>query len=208
MRKIVILFLFFPMALLAQEKFGYFSYSKVVEALPEYSSASNEYEMLKKRCNEEIERNEQELTRMYVAYLDGQRDFPEPILRKRQNELQQMVDNSVLFRGRVKEWLAEARDSLYRPCYQAADKALAKVCEALSLDYALDTDAGVYKYMNPEKAVDITDYVIEAALAPQKPITAIAVAAVECAEDTEHPSPATENIVGKAKEETGNKATE
>ena len=63
--------------------------------MPEYSQACSNYEELKKQCDTEIARNEEQLTRAYVAYLDGQNEFPEPILRKRQKELQELVDKSI-----------------------------------------------------------------------------------------------------------------
>ena len=161
MRKFTLFLLFVPFVLSAQNKFGYFSYSEVLEALPQYAQAGEEYELLKQRCQEELDRNEQELTRLYVAYLDGHREFPEPILRRRQNELQQMVDNSVALRAQLKDWLSQARDSLLLPCTEAIDASLARVCAAYSLSYAIDTDIEAYKYINPEFGVDITALVIE-----------------------------------------------
>ena len=112
MRKLLFLLIFSPLALFSQSKFGYFSFDSVLDSLPQYKVAMDDYDKLKKRCLKEIEHNEQELTRFYVAFLDGHRDFPEPILRKRQKELQQMIDNSVLFRDQLKVWLRHAKDSL------------------------------------------------------------------------------------------------
>lgn len=173
MRKLSLLLLILPLALMAQVRFGYFSYSKVLEATPQYKKATDEYNSLKTRCEKEIEHNEQELTRYYVAFLDGQHDFPEPILRKRQNELQQMIDNCVLFREQVNAWLSEAKDSLYQPCHRAVENALSRVCGMLSLGYAIDTDLGVYKYINPDMGLDITGFLIEAIInpAPTKSVT-------------------------------------
>ncbi len=199
MRKLFILLAFFPAFIFAQENFGYFSRSKAVESLPQFKKATEEYEALKGRCQEEIERNEQELTRMYVAYLEGQRTFPEPILRKRQNELQQMVDNSVLFRDQLKLWLAEARDSLYQPSYKAVDDALRTVCEACSFDYAIDTDIAAYRYINPQKGVDITDAVIKVAMNPDMPVTTLFKSNIPaCAEDTEQPVSSTADVATDA----------
>lgn len=166
MRRFILLLILFPLALAAQTKFGYFSYSKVLESVPQYREAVEDYNLLKQRCDKEIERNEEELTRYYVAFLDGHRDFPEPILRKRQNELQQMIDNSVVFRDRLKLWLAEAHDSLFHTSYSIVDMALKRVCSSLSLDYAIDTDEAMYKYINPKVGLDITGYLIDAVITP------------------------------------------
>lgn len=168
------------MLLSAQGKFGFYSHKEVLMAIPEYLLAIEEFELLKQRCNAEIERNEQELTRKYVAFLDGQQDFPEPILRKRQKELQQMVDNSVLFRDRLKVWLSQAKDSLLAPCNERVDIALAKVCERMDLAYAINSDELMYRYVNPKYGEEITPLVLEEVL---NPTVETVPTVVECAED-------------------------
>ena len=180
MRKILLLLMFLPMLLSAQGKFGFYSHKEVLMAVPEYLLAIEEFELLKQRCNAEIERNEQELTRKYVAFLDGQQDFPEPILRKRQKELQQMVDNSVLFRDRLKVWLSQAKDSLLAPCNERVDIALAKVCERMELAYAINSDEVMYRYVNPKYGEEITPLVLEEVL---NPTVETVPPVVECAED-------------------------
>jgi hypothetical protein len=108
-----------------------------------------------------------------VAFLDGYRDFPEPILRKRQNELQRLVDNSIAFRKELKAWLVQAKDSLFAPSREILAVALEKVCVACNIDYAIDVDVVAYAYINPNKAVDITRMLLDAALNPEKPVTAL-----------------------------------
>ena len=171
MRKIFLLLFVLPFVTCAYSQFGYYSTSRVLEALPQYAQAVGEYERLCERCEAEISHNQKELTRKYVAFLDGHREFPEPILRKRQSELQRLVDNSVDFRKQLKVWLVQAKDSLYAPAYKILDEALAKVCVACDLDYAIDSDILAYRYINPNKGFDITRMVIDAALYPDKPIT-------------------------------------
>ena len=178
MRRLLLFLIFSPFVLFAQTKFGYFSYKAVLDSLPQYAIAMEDYDKLKQRCLKEVDYNEQELTRFYVAFLDGQRDFPEPILRKRQKELQQMIDNSIVFRDQLKRWLRHAKDSLSQSSYQLIDSALPRVCEELSLTYIIDTDNGGYKYINPMCGENITADVISAILRPELPLRNI----VECAE--------------------------
>ena len=171
MRKLFLTLFIFSFTIPVYSQFGYYSTIRVLESLPQYAQAVNDYERLCERCEKEIEHNEKELTRLYVAFLDGHRDFPEPILRKRQSELQRLVDNSVEFRKQLKVWLSEAKDSLYAPSFQIVNDALAKVCMACDLDYAIDRDILAYGYINPKKGVDITRMVTDAALYPEKPVT-------------------------------------
>ena len=160
MRKILLLLIISPLFLSAQNQFGFYYHSEVLNSIPEYHKAQKEYELLKLRCDAEIERNEQELTRYYVAYLDGQQDFPEPILRKRQKELQQMIDNSVALRDQLNIWLSEARDSLFAPCEKRVDEAVASVCLVGDLSYAINAEEIHYRYINPNYGVNITQSVI------------------------------------------------
>ena len=173
MRKLLFFLLLLPLAAMAQGKFGYFSYSEVLKSIPQYKKATESYNKLKQRCNDEIERNKIELTRNYVAFLNGQRDFPEPILRKRQKELQQLVDNSVAFRDQLKAWLLQAKDSLYAPCHNIVDQALVRVCSEMQLSYAVDTDNSVYRYINPAMGEDITQDIIAAILNPEAPVRSL-----------------------------------
>ena len=173
MRRIFLLLFVFTSAMLAKAQFGYYSNSNVLQVLPSYEQAVTDYDRLCKRCEKEIEHNERELTRQYVAFLDGYRDFPEPILRKRQNELQRLVDNSVKFRKELKVWLAQAKDSLFAPSRNAVAVAVEKVAVACDLDYVIDADIAAYKFVNPNKAVDITRMVLDAVLHPEKPVTEI-----------------------------------
>ena len=196
MRKILLFFVFVPLIASAQSKFGYYSHEAVLSALPEYAQAIEEFNSLKARCEAEIEHNEKELTRMYVAFLDGQQDFPEPILRKRQKELQQMVDNSALFRDRLKDWLLHAKDSLTAPSEGKVNVALERVCVRRGLAYAIDCDETRYRYINPAIGEDITEAIVEEILNPyiatEQPVT-------ECAEeDNEAATPVATDIIVNA----------
>ena len=203
MRKLFLLLVFSPILLMSQSKFGYFSYKAVLDSLPQYKISMDGYDKLKKRCLKEIDHNEQELTRFYVAFLDGQRDFPEPILRKRQKELQQLIDNSISFRDELKRWLKHAKDSLTEPSRMAVDSALPRVCEELSLSYAIDTDNGGYRYINPKFGQDITADIISVILYPERPLREV-VEIAEVATD----SVATDGTSALPEPETVVKATE
>ena len=157
MRKLLLMLMFLPLMTTAQNTFGYFNYSQVLQQLPQYVQAQADYNDLLARCESEIKRNEQELTRSYVAFLNGQYDFPEPILRKRQKELQDLVDRSIVFREQVKDWLVQAHDSLFYPLNAIVDSAVAAVCMRNNLAYAIDTEQAGYKFINPAIGFDITD---------------------------------------------------
>lgn len=149
-----------PLVATAQNTFGYFKYSQVLKQMPQYAQAQADYNELLSRCENEIKRNEQELTRSYVAFLNGQYDFPEPILRKRQKELQDLVDRSIVFREQVKEWLQQSHDSLFSSLHAKVDSAVAAVCTYNNLAYVIDSEQAGYKFINPAIGFDITDAIL------------------------------------------------
>lgn len=160
MRKLMLLLVCLPLSLMAQMHFGYFNYDELLRQLPDYASVTEEYETLQAKCDAEILRNEEELTRSYVAFLEGQSEFPEPILRKRQKELQELVDKSVIFRDQLKQWLTEACDSMYAPLHATIDDAVSRVCLHNNLAYAVDVTNGLYTFINPKFGYDITEAVL------------------------------------------------
>ena len=212
MRKLLFVLILLPFTLSAQTvEFGFFGMNEVMEALPEYTAAQNEYNSLLELCDKEVAYNEAELTRIYVAFLDGQQSFPEPILRKRQKELQEMVDRSVVFRDQLKDYLAEAHDSLFLPIEQNIDAAVERVCLRNNLAYAIDTDKAAYRFINPNFGVNITDLVIQEVISP-KPIklTTAVMAEVEKVEEeiTSAVEEAVDAVVETSDEETVNEPKE
>lgn len=201
MRNLFFILFFLPTVIFAQTtEFGYFGMAEVMEALPEYSEAQNDYNSLLERCDSEIAYNEEELTRAYVSFLDGQQGFPEPILRKRQKELQDMVDRSVVLRDQLKDWLAQAHDSLFTPIAEKIDAAVERVCLRNNLAYAIDTDKDVYRFVNPNFGVNITDLVIQEVISPKPVSEEAAVVGVDAIEEsTADELPATENATEDTK---------
>lgn len=171
MRKLLLIVLMLPLAAVAQVRFGYLNYNEARQHVPQYKEAKAHYDELLKRCEQELVRNEEELTRNYVSFLDGQRDFPEPILRKRQKELQDLVDRSIVFRDQVKKWLVQAHDSLFAPVNAIIDDAIARVCIHNELAYVIDTEKSGYLYVNPAMGFDVTKAVIGTILKSGEPQT-------------------------------------
>lgn len=169
MRKILLFLLVLPLTAVAQIRFGYLNYNEARQQVPQYKVAQSHYDELLKRCEQELVRNEEELTRNYVAFLDGQREFPEPILRKRQKELQDLVDRSIVFRDQVKKWLVHAHDSLFAPVNAIVDDAIARVCMHNELAYVIDTEKAGYLFVNPAMGFDVTKAVINTILKSGEP---------------------------------------
>ena len=157
-KKIIIMALcMLPLAASAQSKFGYFNYDDMLKAMPEYTEAQNNLNMLKDNYESELKRSEDEFDKKYTEFLDGQKEFPKSILMKRQKELQNLMDQTLEFKKDVKEMLSKAEKNLMAPVKQKLDEAVAAVAQEKALDYVINTAGNNYPYVNTNTGVDITE---------------------------------------------------
>ena len=81
-------FLLLPFAVKAQTtqgRFGYLSYNAIFQAMPEYEVSRQKLADLKSKYDKEAQRSEEEFQRKFAEFLQGQKEFPENILLKRQH---------------------------------------------------------------------------------------------------------------------------
>ena len=109
----IIPLLLYCIASAAQIQFGYLSYDTILRELPEYAKATQELAALKAKYEAEAQKGEEEFQRKFVDFLEGQKDFPQAIMQKRQAELQGLMENGVTFRMKSQELIAQAEKDLY-----------------------------------------------------------------------------------------------
>ena len=151
--------LLFCAASSAQIQFGYISYEQVLKELPEYAKATQDIAALKAKYEEEAKKGEEEFQRKFVDFLQGQKDFPQAIMQKRQAELQALMDNGVTFRLKSQELLAQAEKDMMQEAHKRLSRALLEVGVEYGYGYILNTDNNNCPYINPVLGVDVTDLV-------------------------------------------------
>ena len=143
------------------QHFGYLSYEDVMKAMPEYAQAMRSLEELKKSYDAEMERAEQDFSKKFAEYIDGQRSFPENIMLKRQKELQLLMQQSMQFKQEAQELLAKAEAELMAPVRNRLNEAIQAVGKKRNYAYVLNTDANAYPYISGEgEAENCTDAVL------------------------------------------------
>lgn len=130
------------------QHFGYLSYNDVLHAMPEYAQAMKSLEELKKTYDQEMERSEQDFSKKFTEYLDGQKTFPENIMLKRQKELQQLMEQSLLFKKEAQELLTKAEKELMEPVHALLKEAINAVGKKRNYAYVLNTDVNAYPYIS------------------------------------------------------------
>lgn len=144
------------------QHFGYISYDKALKAMQEYEVAMQRLTQLKSTCDQEMIRAEQEFSRKFADYIDGQKEFPDNIMLKRQKELQMLMDESIRFKEESKALLKRSEEELMAPLHARLRQVLTEVGLRRNLSYILNTDSNAYPFVNTSgEAEDVTEEVIK-----------------------------------------------
>ncbi len=153
--------LLLPLSLAAQVRIGFLSYSHVMKLLPQYALAQEELADLKEQYDLETARGEEEFQHKFTEFLQGQKDFPQNILLKRQAELQSLMENGISFRQDAQELLSEAEQLLLGEVEQKLDNAIQEVGTANGYLCILNTDDHLSPFINPAVGEDVTYLVLQ-----------------------------------------------
>lgn len=142
-----------------QPRFGYLDYRAVFEAMPGYAEAQKSLEQIKAKYDSETAHNEESFKRMYLEFLQGQKDFPQTIMLKRQKELQEAMENGVKFRNQVKDLLDKAQQELEKPLLTKLDSAISLVGKERGYDVIVNTSDRIFPFINTVTGEDVTELV-------------------------------------------------
>ena len=146
-------------------RYGYVSYNDVLQSMPEIEQAEKSLETLRSKYDVEMKRSEDEFNAKYEEFLDEQRDLVPAILRKRQTEIQEMMEKNVAFKQEAQRLLKQAETDALAPVKLKLNEAMAKVGAQHGYAFILNTDGDACPYINPEMGEDATE-AIKAQLNP------------------------------------------
>ena len=161
MRRLSFIFSFLLLSVVAsaQIQIGYISYEKVLTEMPEYAQAKQDLAALKAKYEAEAQKGEEEFQRKFVDFLQGQKEFPQAIMQKRQAELQTLMDAGVAFRMKSQELIAQAEKDLMQAAHTRLNRAMIDVGTEYGYICILNTDNNSCPYINPALGVDVTELV-------------------------------------------------
>ena len=146
----------------AQTRFGYFSFDNVLKSMPDYVMAQRSIDDLRQKYDAEMKRAEDEFNSKYEEFLDVQKDLVPAILRKRQAELQEMLQKNINFKNESQRLQKQAEADAFAPVKNKLYNALTKVGQAQGYAFILNTDGDACPYVNPEMGEDATELIKEA----------------------------------------------
>lgn len=144
-----------------QKKIGYLSYNGIFKVMPEYEESQKRLADLKEKYDKEARRSEEEFQRKFVEFLQGQKDFPDNILQKRQYELQDLLAKSIQFKDEAAKLLSQAEEELQADMLFLLNEAIRAVGVERGYSYILNTDGNACPFINPAESEDVTNYVKE-----------------------------------------------
>jgi len=142
-------------------KFGYISYEQALRAMPDYELVQKKLADLRAQYDAELQRVSQDFNIKYEEFLQGQRDFPETILRKRQTELKDLLERNLAFKAESREQLKQAETELLSPLRQILNETLEAIGLEQGLAFIMNTDAGALPFIHPSMGVDVSEFVIQ-----------------------------------------------
>ena len=136
--------------------FGYLNYDEVLKQMPEFAEAQQNVSVLKTKYDQEANRSEEEFQRKFSEFLQGQKDFPENILLKRQAELQTLMETGLSFRQEARRLLMKAEKELMAGVQDRLNEAIRMVGEESGYAYVINTAGNACPYINPALGEDVT----------------------------------------------------
>lgn len=136
--------------------FGYINYDEVLVVMPDYVIAKRNLEDLRIKYEAETKRSEEEFNRKYEDFLEGQRDFAPSILRKRQAEIQDMMERNVAFKEESIRLLAQAERDAMSPVCAKLNATIQSIGNSLGLAFVLNSAGNNLPFVNAANGIDIT----------------------------------------------------
>ena len=136
----------------AQMRFGYLSYSEVLQAMPDYATVKSNVAKLQGQFEEEFNKK-------YEEFLEGQHEFAVSIRNKRQSELQDLMEKNMAFKQEARRLLRNAEADAMKPLHEKLKAALAKVGQQRGLAFILNTDGDALPYVDPAQGEDVTEII-------------------------------------------------
>ncbi|MBQ8968395.1 MAG: OmpH family outer membrane protein [Bacteroidaceae bacterium] len=144
----------------AQLKFGYISYDSVLHQMPEYAQAKQNLQTLREKYDQEATRGEEEFQRKFSDFLQGQKEFPENILVKRQAELQSLMEAGIKFRQEARQLLRKAEQDMLVDVRARLNEVICAVGVESGYAYIINIDGDACPFISPMLGDDVTQLVL------------------------------------------------
>ena len=151
----------FTMSAQSTIKYGRLDYDSLLTSMPEYTQVQEQLASLRQQYDKEAAYNEANFKRLFADFLQGQKDFPQNIMLKRQRELQDAMEKSLAFRRSCDSLLVKAEADLLAPLFVKLDAAIQAVGIERGYECIVNTAAGTHPFLHPSLTEDAAPFVIQ-----------------------------------------------
>lgn len=151
----------------SQVKYGVIHYDSLLVEMPAYVKAKAELADLRVKYENEAEYNDATFKRMFADFLQGQKDFPENILLKRQRDLQEAMEKSLAFNKACDSLLVAAEYELLAPVKAQLNSAIRAVGLERGYECIVNRAVGSHPFLHPSLTEDAMPFVREKLMATE-----------------------------------------
>ena len=141
---------------------GFLSYDSALVSMPEYAIAQKNIADTRQAYDAEMQRVEKEFNEKYEEFLENRKDYPRTILLKRQNELQDLLQQNITFKNKSRRELQQIERQILAPLRIRLNETIATIAREKGLSLVVNTDADACPFIEPMISVDLNAEVIKA----------------------------------------------
>lgn len=136
-------------------RIGYLSYDAVLRSMAQYDTLQVQMGELRRAYDKEMKRVEDEFNQKYELFLEERAHYPRTILLKRQQELQDMMQQNVNFKNESRRELQRTEQEAMAPLRIRLAEAIAAVARKEGLVLVVNTDADACPFIEPAVSINI-----------------------------------------------------
>jgi outer membrane protein len=157
---LTILMVFVGQNAMAQNlKFGHINSDELIQAMPEYDSATVKLEKFRKELVNALELMSVELNNKSDVYNKESKNYTDIVKQTKEQELVDMNRRIQEFQTNAQNQLQEKQSTLFQPVYAKVDKAIKDIGKENGFVYIFDVAKGSLLYFDDTKSTNVTPLV-------------------------------------------------
>jgi outer membrane protein len=153
---LVVILAFFGQSASAQSfKFAHINIDELIQAMPEYDSATVQFDNFRKELVNALELMQVELNNKSDTYQKELNTYSEVVRTNKEQELVDMNRRIQEFQVNAQNQLQEKQNTLFQPIYAKADKAIKDIGKENGFVYVFDVSKGALLYFDETKSTNI-----------------------------------------------------
>lgn len=136
-------------------KFGHINSDELIQALPDYDTATVKIEKFRKDLINALELMSVELNNKNEAYQKDSKNLSEIVKQTKEQELVDLQRRIQEFQNNAQQQLQDKQSELFQPVMAKVDKAIKEVGKENGFVYVFDIAKGVLLYFDETKSTNI-----------------------------------------------------